>query len=105
MDASRSDVSLGADLEAEDEDFNDNHVADPGSQHFDEGGSARGLDLDDLCSIAETEDIKLSLQFVTQLQSASLEDVRTRLNPETLNRLRHPPEEEIDITDPNLRLA
>jgi len=76
---------LGADLEARDEEpFNNDHVADPGSQHFDnlpsgdepepliseqdEGGSVRVLDLDNLCSIAEMEDIKLSFKFVTQLQ-------------------------------------
>ena len=36
--------------------------------------SPRDLNLEELCSLARTEDIKLSLKFIKQLQCASLED-------------------------------
>ena len=87
---------LGDNLEDEDKGHN---LADPGSRQFDDlsplgdtlgdedgpaplvdaqgdgSGSASGLDIDDLCCLARTEDIKLALQFITQIQNASLEDV------------------------------
>ena len=118
---------LGGDnLEDEDEGHN---LADPGSQQFDNlsplgdtlgdedglaplvdaqgdgGRSASGLDIDDLCGLAGTEDIKLALQFITQIQNASLDDVRMQLDTDVLNHLCHPPQEEMELDDPNLQLA
>ena len=64
-----------------------------------------GPDLEELCGLAENEDIKLYLDFVTQINEASLEDDGMTMDPDDLSRLRYPPQEPIDIDDPNLRLA
>lgn len=47
-------------------------------------------------------DIKLVLDYITQLQSASLEDDGMQLDPDLLERLRNPIQEELDINDPDL---
>ena len=62
-------------------------------------------DIEELCSLAQTEDIKLSLKYIKQLQSASLEDDRMWLDPDVLDRLCNPCEEGIDLSNPNLHLT
>ena len=74
LDASREDE--------EDEDF----LPDPRSQQFNDVEPLQdaqrvdkellqsGLDFEELCDLAETDDIKLALSFITLLQNASLED-------------------------------
>jgi hypothetical protein len=97
------------------EDRDRDSLPDLGSQRFDDIPlqDARrnheelpdGLDLDDLCDLAQLDSLKLTLSFITQIQNASLEDDGMRLDPDVHERLLHPPQEDIDLADPNLRLA
>jgi len=114
---SQVDDDLEADGDQEDIIDRDN-LPDPRSQRFDDLAPLQDtqtdgageetpsdLDLEELCGLAQTEDIKLSLEYIKQLQSASLEDDGMRLDPDILDRLRNRCEEEIDLSDPNLRLS
>jgi hypothetical protein len=105
LDASREDE--------EDEDF----LPDPRSQQFNDVEPLQdaqrvdkellqsGLDFEELCDLAETDDIKLALLFITLLQNASLEDDGMQLDPDVYDRLLHPSQEELDLDDPDLQLA
>ena len=111
--------SLGrAEHDQGEEESNQGHgdLPDPGSQKLDDRpliplalGSQRyeeeprsGLDLEELCGLAETVDIKLVLDFIVQLQNASLEDDGMQLDPDLLERLCNPIQEELDIDDLDL---
>jgi hypothetical protein len=113
-------VSFGqAEDDQGEESSDEDDLPDPGSRQLDdrlpipslpdaqrdEEESRSGLDLEELCGLAETTDIKLVLDFITQLQNASLEDDGMRLDSDLLERLRNPVQEELDIGDPDLRLA
>jgi hypothetical protein len=103
-------------------DDDEENYPDPGSQQLDSlrameesetrsGTDVReedllgGLDLNELCGLAENEDIRMYLDFVRRIEKASLEDDGMKMGPDDLERLRHPPQEKIDLNDPNLRLA
>jgi hypothetical protein len=108
--------SINLDASREDEE-DEAFLLDPGSQQLDDVEPPQdaqrvdeellqsGLDFEELCDLAETDDIKLALSFITLLQNASLEDDGMRLDPDVYDRLLHPPQEELDLDDPDLRLA
>jgi hypothetical protein len=108
--------SINLDASREDEE-DEAFLPDPGSQQLDDVEPPQdaqrvdeellqsGLDFEELCDLAETDDIKLALSFITLLQNASLEDDGMRLDPDVYDRLLHPPQEELDLHDPDLRLA
>jgi hypothetical protein len=108
--------SINLDASREDEE-DEAFLPDPGSQQLDDVEPPQdaqrvdeellqsGLDFEELCDLAETDDIKLALSFITLLQNASLEDDGMRLDPDVYDRLLHPPQEELDLDDPDLRLA
>jgi hypothetical protein len=103
-------------------DDNDENRPDPGSQQLEnlqpaganerqsgtdeqEEDSSGGLDLNELCGLAENEDIKMYLDFLTRIENTLLEDDGMRMAPDDLKRLRHPPQEKVDLDDPDLWLA
>jgi len=108
--------SIDLDASREDEEDND-FLPDPRSQQFNDVEPLQdaqrvdkellqsGLDFEELCDLAETDDIKLALSFITLLQNASLEDDGMRLDPDVYDCLLHPSQEELDLDDPDLRLA
>ncbi|KIM71213.1 hypothetical protein PILCRDRAFT_55084, partial [Piloderma croceum F 1598] len=53
----------------------------------------------------QLDDIKTTTEFIRALKTASLDDEAMRLDSECLKRLRTPPQESIDISSPDLRLA
>jgi hypothetical protein len=88
-------------------------LPDPGSQALEELSAALpsdteqrepDIDLETLSNLAQLDDLKLSMNFVRFLQNASLDD-REILDEETVGRIRNPPEELPDISDPDLRLS
>jgi len=100
----------------------DEHQPDPVNQQLDslqptgesegqssieerEEESSGGLDLDELCGLAEDEDIKMYLDFITWIENASLEDDGMKIHPDDLNRLHHPPQANIELDDPDLWLT
>ena len=100
----------------------DENCPDPGSQQLEnllptgandlqsgtdeqEEDSSGRLDLNELCGLAENEDIKMYLDFLTRIENASLEDNRMTMAPDDLERLCHPPQEKVDLDDPDLRLT
>src|ERR1700676_3084611 len=102
-------------------DDNDENRPDPGSQQLEnlqpagtnerqsgmdeqEEDSSGGLDLNELCGLAENEDIKMYLDFLTRIKNASLEDDGMRMAPDDLKHLHHPPQEKVDLDDPDLQL-
>jgi len=62
-------------------------------------------DLEQLHSMARLEDIRDALAFITALRKASLDDSFSRLPVDALQRLRNPPHELPDTTDPDLILS
>jgi hypothetical protein len=97
--------------------INDSDSADPGCQKRDDGSGQEDLrrieatrephdfTFDVLSELVQLDDIKKTMEFIRALQTASLDDEATRLDSECLDRLRNPPQESIDISDPDLRLA
>ena len=75
-----------------------------GTDEQEEDSSGR-LDLNELCGLAENEDIKMYLDFLTRIENASLEDNRMTMAPDDLECLCHPPQEKVDLDDPDLWLA
>jgi hypothetical protein len=73
-----------------------------GSQEEDSLGR---LDLNELCGLVENEDIKMYLDFLTWIENTLLEDDRMRTAPDDLECLCHPPQEKVDLDDPNLQLT
>ena len=64
--------------------------------------SRPNLNLDDLVESATLENIKLSLDFIQELKTASLDD--GHLAPEVVSRLKNPPSGTIELT-PDDRLS
>jgi hypothetical protein len=62
-------------------------------------------DLDELLQMARLEDAQDSMSFITALQKASLDDAHSKLPPDALDRLRNPPRELPNISDPDLILS
>ncbi|KAG1762379.1 hypothetical protein EV702DRAFT_1163929, partial [Suillus placidus] len=62
-------------------------------------------DLDELQQMARLEDAQDSMSFITALRKASLDDAHSKLPPDALDRLRNPPRELPDISDPDLILS
>ncbi|KAG2366138.1 hypothetical protein BDR07DRAFT_1607097 [Suillus spraguei] len=62
-------------------------------------------DLDELHQMAHLEDAQDSMSFITALRKASLDDTHSKLPPDALDRLRNPPRELPDISDPDLILS
>jgi hypothetical protein len=61
--------------------------------------------LDELSDLACLKDIKLTMEFIQALDSATLDDEYSRLDPDTLERLRHPPTSPANVSDPDFRLG
>jgi hypothetical protein len=62
-------------------------------------------DLDELQQMARLEDAQDSMSFITALRKASLDDAYSKLPPDALDRLRNPPRQLLDISDPDLILS
>ncbi|KAG2337297.1 hypothetical protein BDR05DRAFT_978559 [Suillus weaverae] len=62
-------------------------------------------DLEELYRMAHLKDAQDALSFITALQKASLDDPCTHLPPDAIDRLRNPPHELPDTTDPDLILS
>ena len=63
------------------------------------------IDLDELSALAKLDHIKQAMEFIRALEEASLDDGVSKLDPEALHRLRHPPTCPAEITSPDLRLG
>lgn len=61
--------------------------------------------LEELSNLAQLKDIKLTMEFIRALDGASLDKEDSRLDADTLHRLRNPPTSCVDLTDPDLRLG
>ena len=61
--------------------------------------------LDELSDLACLKDIKLTMEFIQALDSATLDDEYSRLDPDTLERLRNPPTSPANVSDPDFRLG
>jgi hypothetical protein len=59
----------------------------------------------ELSDLARLKDIKLSMEFIKALESASLDDEHNRLESHYIHRLRNPPTSRADVTDPDFRLG
>lgn len=62
-------------------------------------------DLDQLHSMAQLEDIQDAMAFITALRKANLDDPYSRLPADAVERLRNPPRQLPDITDPDLIIS
>ena len=100
----------------------DENCPDPGSQQLEnlqltgvndlqsstdeqEEDSSGRLDLNELCGLAENEDIKMYLDFLTWIENTSLADNGTMMAHDDLEHLCHPPQEKVDLDDPDLWLT
>lgn len=63
------------------------------------------INLEELASLARLDDIKTSMEFIRALEGASLDGPHSRLDSNTIERLRNPPMSPVDISDPDLRLG
>ncbi|KAK2459237.1 hypothetical protein APHAL10511_008745 [Amanita phalloides] len=81
----------------------DNRPTTPTDQPGSQGQAGRPLMLLPSSDTIHLREIKNSLKFVELLQSASLE--YDGFDSEDLNRLRNPPQEQLKIDDPDLRLS
>jgi hypothetical protein len=59
---------------------------------------------DEICAV-RIEEIKIANEFSKLVKTARLGDVHDNLDPGSLERLRNPPQECLNITDPDLRLS
>lgn len=86
---------------------------DPDEPVPDEGGVpyfgtpsvTRSIDVHELSDLIQIDDIKTSMEFVRGLESATLDDQEMRLGSEALERLRDPPQHQLETPSPDLRLA
>jgi hypothetical protein len=62
-------------------------------------------DLEELHRMAQLEDAQHAMAFINALRKASLDDVHSQLPPEAIDRIRNPPRELPDTTDPDLLLS
>jgi hypothetical protein len=63
------------------------------------------FDIETLSDLARLKDLKLSMEFIQALDTASLDDEYSRLDLDSIGRLRNPPTSRPDISDPNFRLG
>jgi hypothetical protein len=61
--------------------------------------------LEELSNLAQLKDIKLTMEFIQALDGASLDKEDSRLDADTLHRLRNLPTSCVDLTDPDLHLG
>jgi len=74
-------------------------------EHGTEVSSQTGdINVDDLAELVQLNDIKLVMQYIQALESASLSD-EMGLDSETIDRLQDAPQVPVDLTDPDLRLS
>jgi hypothetical protein len=105
-------------MSADSTESNDEHdTPDPGCQALDEIPHPnslpeqvppqvdRDIDLEELSDLAQLGQLKSSLEFIRALESASLDDPDVGLDPESLERLRNPPQEPVDVSNPDLHLS
>jgi hypothetical protein len=63
------------------------------------------FDIETLSDLARLKDLKLSMEFIQALDIASLDDEYSRLDSDSIERLRNPPTSRPDTTDPDFRLG
>ncbi|KAJ6611698.1 hypothetical protein B0H10DRAFT_1808959, partial [Mycena sp. CBHHK59/15] len=81
-----------------DEPFDDPPSGTPDDQDLDTDSDDSGT-----TPSSAIEDLQIALDFIEAIKNASLDN--GDLDPETLARLRHPPEEILDLSDPALRYS
>jgi hypothetical protein len=105
--------------DADDADEDAAEAPDPGCQESDRGelvpderegvgmipGVTRDVDLQELSDLVQIDDIKIAMEFVRGLESATLDDKEMHLDSEALERLRNPPQYQIEVPSSDLRLA
>jgi hypothetical protein len=112
--------STGPENDADSESNHLEHEPDSGSQALDDPQIDSGLgspehgtevssqtgdiNVDDLAELVQLDNIKLVMQYIQALESASLSD-EMGLDSETIDRLRDAPQVPVDLTDPDLRLS
>ena len=69
------------------------------------GFSRTDFELEELSDIAQLDDMKIAMGFIRAIENASLDDDDCRLGEEAIDRLRHPPQQPVDIDSPDLRLG
>jgi len=65
----------------------------------------RDVDLQELSDLVQIDDLKITMEFVRGLESATLDDKEMCLHSEALEHLRNPPEYQTEVPSPDLRLA
>jgi hypothetical protein len=84
----------------------DEPVPDEGGvPYFGTPGVIRSIDVQELSDLIQIDDIKTSVEFVRGLESATLDDQEMRLGSEALERLRHPPQYQLETPSPDLHLT
>jgi hypothetical protein len=63
------------------------------------------FEIETLSDLARLKDLKLSMEFIQALDIASLDDECSRLDSDSIERLRNPPTSRPDTTDPDFRLG
>ena len=74
--------------------LNQQHVPPPGP-----------FNIEMLSDLAHLKDLKLSMEFIQALDTASLDDEYSGLDLDTIGRLRNPPTSRPDTSDPDFRLG
>jgi hypothetical protein len=97
--------------------INNSDSAHPGCQEHDDGSGQEDLrrieakrephniNFDELSELVQLDDIKKSMEFIRALQMALLDDETMQLDSECLEHLQNPPQESLDISDPDLHLT
>jgi hypothetical protein len=67
--------------------------------------TAAYVDLEELSNIAHLKDMKMAMEYIRALETASLDDDNNHLDEEIVQRLRNPRTSPVDVSDPNFRLG
>src|SRR6202142_2081176 len=86
-------------------DRNTDDEDDQGDGEVPMGFSRTDFELEELSDIAQLDDMKIAMGFICAIENTSLDDDDCRLGEEAIDRLRHPPQQPVDIDSPDLRLG